>query len=70
MYGCCTYGLNWRDIEITANEIMFLKQKLNKILSDNTYGNVTYEDMVKMTDRDNWMSPEQAIQYGLIDKII
>lgn len=58
------------EIEIQANEILRLKKHLNEIMSKKTYGKVTYKEMVKLTDRDNYLSPEKALEYGIIDKII
>lgn len=58
------------DIEIQANETLYLKQKLNKMLTDYTYGKVSYDEMVKLTDRDNYLRPERALELGLIDGII
>jgi len=56
------------DIEIHTKEILFLKDRLNKILSDNTGKTVkTIEDD---TNRDNFMSSQEALKYGLIDKIV
>jgi len=56
------------DIEIQANEILRLKKKLNLILASNT--SQSLETIETDTDRDNIMTPEEAIQYGLIDSII
>ena len=56
------------DIEIQAREILYLRERLNKILSDRT--GQTIETIAKDTDRDNFMSAEQAQEYGLIDKVI
>ena len=58
------------DIEIQANETLYPKQKLNQMLSDYTYGKVDYDTMVKLTDRDNYLRPERALELGLIDQII
>ncbi len=58
------------DIEIHTNETLYLKRKLNQMLSDNTYGTVSYDRMVTMTDRDNFLRPEQALELGFIDQII
>ena len=55
------------DIAIHAEQILKIKEKLNKILAKNT--GKDYQTIVKDTDRDNFMSAEQAIDYGLIDKI-
>lgn len=56
------------DIEIQANEVMFLKQQLNEIMANRT--NQSLERILKDTDRDFYMSPEQAKEYGLIDGVI
>ena len=56
------------DMEITARNILRIKDRLNKILADNTGKSV--EEIAVDTDRDNWMFPEEALEYGLIDKII
>ncbi|MBC8119303.1 MAG: ATP-dependent Clp endopeptidase proteolytic subunit ClpP [Burkholderiaceae bacterium] len=55
------------DIEIHAKEILYLRERLNKILSERT--GQTVEKIAKDTDRDNFMSAEDAVGYGLIDKI-
>ena len=56
------------DIEIQAREILYLRERLNKILSERT--GQTIETIAKDTDRDNFMSADQAQEYGLIDKVI
>jgi len=58
------------DIEIHTNETLYLKKKLNQMLADNTYGKTSYEQMVQLTDRDNFLRPERALELGLIDKIV
>ena len=55
------------DIEIHAREILYLRERLNKILSERTGQPV--EKIAKDTDRDNFMSADDAVKYGLIDKI-
>ena len=55
------------DIKIQADHILKIKDKLNKILSENTGKPV--KQVEKDTDRDNYLSAEQALEYGLIDKI-
>ena len=55
------------DIAIHAEQILKIKEKLNKILAKNT--GKDYQTIVHDTDRDNFMSAEQALEYGLIDKI-
>ena len=56
------------DIEIQALEILYLRERLNSILSERTGQSI--ETIAKDTDRDNFMSADQAQQYGLIDKVI
>ena len=55
------------DIEIQAKHIKNIKNKLNKILSENS--GKTIKEIEKDTDRDNFMSAEEAKEYGLIDEI-
>jgi ATP-dependent Clp protease protease subunit len=55
------------DIEIQAREILDLRARLNKILADRTGQPI--ERIEKDTDRDNFLSAEDAVNYGLIDKI-
>ena len=56
------------DIERSAEEIMRLKKNLNTILAKNC--NKKYDEVVKDTDRDYFMSAEEAKEYGLIDEVI
>ena len=56
------------DIEIHTKEILHLKDKLNKILSDNTGKSI--KTIEKDTNRDNFLSAEDALDYGLIDQIV
>jgi ATP-dependent Clp protease protease subunit len=56
------------EIEIVAKQILRTKEKLNKILSENT--GQPYDKVAADTERDNWMSAEEALEYGLVDKII
>ncbi|MCR4923255.1 MAG: ATP-dependent Clp endopeptidase proteolytic subunit ClpP [Lachnospiraceae bacterium] len=56
------------EIEIAARQILRTKQNLNKILSENTGRPI--EEIARDTERDNWMTAEEALEYGLIDKII
>jgi len=55
------------DVEIYANRLLKTRQKLNEILAKNTGQPV--EVIARDTDRDNFMDPEEALKYGLIDKI-
>ncbi|MCK5675846.1 MAG: ATP-dependent Clp endopeptidase proteolytic subunit ClpP [Verrucomicrobia bacterium] len=56
------------DINIQAQEIMRIKQILNSILADHSGRSI--EDLEKDTDRDNFMSAAQAVEYGLVDEVI
>ena len=56
------------DIEITAREILRLKQKLNEILA--SHSGKAVEDVVRDTDRDHFMSADEACAWGLIDKVV
>lgn len=56
------------DIEIQAKEILYLKKSLNKILSYHSGKSV--EQIQKDTDRDNYLSAEEALRYGFIDKVV
>ncbi len=56
------------DIEIHAKEILYLRGKLNEILAHHT--GRTADEIDRDTERDNFMSAEQSVAYGLIDKVI
>jgi ATP-dependent Clp protease protease subunit len=56
------------DIEIQAKEILYLKERLNGILAHHSGKNV--EQVLKDTDRDNYLSAKEAAEYGLIDKVL
>ncbi len=56
------------DIEIQAKEILYLRERLNKILAERT--GKTMEQIHKDTDRDRFMSGDEAADYGLIDKVL
>lgn len=56
------------EIKIAAERILKLRDKLNKILSNNTGKDLKVVE--KDTDRDNFMSAEEAVKYGIIDKIL
>lgn len=56
------------DIQIHAKEIMYLREKLNAIFASHTGKTVAEVD--RDTERDNFMSAEQAVEYGMIDKVI
>ena len=56
------------DIEIHAKEILFLKQRLNEMLAKHTGQPI--ERIERDTDRDNFLSAEAAVEYGLVDKVL
>ncbi|HSH54837.1 MAG TPA: ATP-dependent Clp endopeptidase proteolytic subunit ClpP [Methylotenera sp.] len=56
------------DIEIQAKEILYLRARLNDILAHHT--GKTSEEIDHDTERDNFMSAEQSVEYGMIDKVI
>ena len=56
------------DIEIHTQEILSIKKKLNEILANHSGQKV--DKIVKDSDRDNFMSPDQAVKYGLIDAVV
>ncbi len=56
------------DIKIAADHIIKLREKLNRILAANT--GQPYEKIVQDTDRDNYLDAAEALEYGLVDKIV
>jgi|TARA_B110001454_G_C12698248_1_gene425407 ATP-dependent Clp protease protease subunit len=56
------------DIEIQAEETLKIKKKLNEILANHTGQKV--DKIIKDSDRDNFMSPNEAVKYGLIDSLV
>ena len=56
------------DVEIHAREILYTKQRLNEILARHTGQPV--EQIARDTDRDNFLSGEEAVKYGLVDKVL
>jgi len=56
------------DIEIHAKEILYLRERLNQLLSLHTGKDV--EAIQKDTDRDNFLSAEEAVEYGLVDSVL
>lgn len=55
------------DMEISAQQLLLIKQKSAHILADNC--SKTYEEIMKDFDRDYWMNAEEALEYGIVDKI-
>ena len=58
------------DIEIHARRILKIKETLTRAMAESTNGKVDYETMVKMCERDNFMSAQEAKEIGLIDDVI
>jgi ATP-dependent Clp protease protease subunit len=56
------------DIEIQAKEILFLRERLNGLLSEHT--GQSMEVIERDTERDRFMSAEQSVEYGLVDEVI
>ena len=56
------------EIEIAAKHILKVKENMNRILSENT--GKPFEQVAQDTDRDNWMSAQEAVEYGLIDSVV
>jgi ATP-dependent Clp protease, protease subunit len=56
------------DIEIHAKEILFLKERLNEILAKHSGQSI--QTIEKDTDRDNFLSAEDSVKYGLVDKVL
>jgi ATP-dependent Clp protease protease subunit len=55
------------DFEIHAREILTIKEKLNRLMAEHT--GKSYEEIVSATERDNFLSAQQALEYGLVDTI-
>ncbi|CDH06535.1 ATP-dependent Clp protease proteolytic subunit [Xenorhabdus bovienii] len=56
------------DIEIEAKEFLFIRSRINKLISDATGQSI--EKVEKDTDRNYWMRPQQAVEYGIVGRII
>ncbi|MBQ7956329.1 MAG: ATP-dependent Clp endopeptidase proteolytic subunit ClpP [Lachnospiraceae bacterium] len=56
------------EIEIAAKHILHTKEKLNRILAENT--GKDYEVIAADTERDNWKTAQEALEYGIIDKVV
>lgn len=57
-----------KDIEIQARNILWMRERLNQLLADATGRSV--EQIAEDTDRDNWMTAAEALEYGLVDEIV
>lgn len=56
------------DVKIVADQILFIRERLNRILSENTGKPI--EQIAIDTERDNYLTAQDAVEYGLVDKII
>lgn len=56
------------EIEINARHILKVREKMNRLMAEHT--GQSYETICADTERDNWKSAEEALEYGLIDKIV
>ena len=56
------------DVEITTKHLLKTKEKLNRMLAENT--GKDYEVICVATERDNWMSAQEAMEFGIIDKVM
>jgi ATP-dependent Clp protease protease subunit len=56
------------DIEITAREIQKLKKELYSIIAEHSHN--PFERIEKDSDRDYWMTADEALEYGMIDKVL
>ena len=56
------------DVDIHAREMLRIKERLNTMLAENT--GKSYDEVVRATERDNFMSAEEALKFGLIDRIL
>ena len=56
------------DVEITTKHLLRTKEKLNRMLAENTGRD--YEVVCAATERDNWMSAQEALEFGMIDKVM
>ena len=56
------------DVEIEARHMLDIKQRLNTLMAANVGKSV--EEVTRDTERNNWMFPKEALEYGLIDKIL
>jgi ATP-dependent Clp protease protease subunit len=56
------------DIEIHAREILFIKERLNRLMAE--HSGQDYETLARDTDRDNFMTAQSAKEYGLVDQVL
>ena len=56
------------DVDIHAREMLRIKERLNTMLAENT--GKSYDEVVRATERDNFLTPEQALEFGIIDLVL
>ncbi|PHP56462.1 ATP-dependent Clp protease proteolytic subunit, partial [Staphylococcus aureus] len=56
------------DIEIHAREILFIKERLNRLMAE--HSGQDYDTIARDTDRDNFMTAQAAKEYGLVDQVL
>ena len=56
------------DVDIHAREMLRIKERLNTMLAENT--GKSYDEVVRATERDNFLTPEQALEFGIIDRVL
>jgi ATP-dependent Clp protease protease subunit len=56
------------DLRIHTDHILAIREKMNRILAENT--GKSYEQVAKDTDRDNYLSAAEAVEYGIVDKVV
>ncbi len=56
------------DVEIRAKQLMLIKRQMNEMMAGFT--NRSYEELHRDTDRDNWMTAQEALEYGIIDRVL
>jgi ATP-dependent Clp protease, protease subunit len=64
----CGFSGQASDIEIHAKEVLYLKKRLNEMMAEHTGQSI--EVIERDTDRDNFMGAEEAVKYGLVDKVL
>ena len=56
------------DVDIHAREMLRIKERLNTMLAENT--GKSYDEVVRATERDNFLTPELALEFGIIDRVL
>ena len=56
------------EIQIVAEQILKTREKMNRMLAENT--GRSYEEVCRDTERDNWLTAQEALDYGIVDRIL